>query len=368
MRNTCTARLYEKFSYDVRNIVKADKWKEVFALELAQDKQNLYGWNLTTAKQVSYFGAGVGGTVIGFGANLAITDDLFADIEQALSENYNEKVVTWKESAHDSRKEKNCPEIFIGTRWTKRDVIGAALEKGEIDRTVTIKAMNDDGTSFCEDVKTTAEYTKIKESIDDTIWEAEYQQSPIETKGLLFPHSELKKYDHQQFDVAKSGFCFIPVDPADKGGDFYGAPVCHLVDDRIFVTWAIFNKFDTDENIPATVEMACEHKAHYVQVEGNGGWVLSGKNIREKIEPRLPDCEVRIIKATTNKETRILANSAFLKRVFYFRDDYASHKEYAAMMKNLTGYLREGGNSNDDAPDVLTQAAEYFQKNFAHLW
>ena len=30
MRNTCTATLYLKFSYDVRNVVKSDRFKEVF--------------------------------------------------------------------------------------------------------------------------------------------------------------------------------------------------------------------------------------------------------------------------------------------------------------------------------------------------
>ena len=76
MRNACTATLYLKFSYDVRNIVKSDKFKEVFpSVQLSDDKANLQGWNTNYAKQVSYFGAGVGGTIIGFGAdNIAVTD------------------------------------------------------------------------------------------------------------------------------------------------------------------------------------------------------------------------------------------------------------------------------------------------------
>ena len=45
MRNTCTATLYLKFSYDVRNIVKSEKFTAVFGSLLSSDKANLQGWN-----------------------------------------------------------------------------------------------------------------------------------------------------------------------------------------------------------------------------------------------------------------------------------------------------------------------------------
>ena len=86
MRNTCTATLYDKFSYDTRALFRSTKLKEIFPeIQLQPDKQNVGGWNLTTAKQVSYFGAGVGGSIIGFGANLAITDDLYKSMTDAMS-------------------------------------------------------------------------------------------------------------------------------------------------------------------------------------------------------------------------------------------------------------------------------------------
>jgi predicted phage terminase large subunit-like protein len=369
MRNACTATLYRKFSYDVRNIIRSKKWSNIFqGISLSPDKSNLDGWNLTTAKQVSYFGNGVGGTIIGFGANLAITDDLYKDIEAALSPDYNEKVLQWKESAHDSRKELNCPEIFIGTRWSKQDIIGRAIESKKIDRQMKISALTPDRKSFCEAVKSTAEYLEIEADIDPTIWEAEYQQEPIENKGSLYPMSELKFFEMEEFNAAKPEYCFIPVDPADSGGDFYAAPKSYLIGKYVYITDIIFNNHGTDINIPATTDMAISSKANYVQVEGNSGWVLAGKDIRNEINDKLPECEVRIIKAITNKETRILTFSSWVRNYVRFRSDYKDDRQYAAFMKNLTGYLREGKNAHDDAPDVMAQLAEYFKKNFSHLW
>lgn len=373
MRNTCTARLYNKFSYDVRKIVKSKQFMQVFPVRLAPDKQNVDGWNLTTAKQVSYFGAGVGGTIIGFGANLAVTDDLYSGMEDALSENYNETVHMWKESDHDSRKERNCPEIYIGTRWTIRDVIGKALETGKIDREEKIAAMvlnPETGAyeSFCDDVKTTAEYLAMKDDIEESIWEAEWMQEPIESKGLMFPLSELKKFDRDKVDWSKAEYVFTYVDPADEGGDDLSAPLCVLIDDRIYVKKVIYNKDGTDANEPAVTEMIIENKAQNVQVEGNSAWVLFGKAIRKAVHERWEDCEIRIIKNTVNKHTRILAMSRFVINHFYFDQDYKNDKEYKAFMTNLTSYLKVGGTKHDDAPDSIAGCGKFFQSTFPELW
>lgn len=373
MRNTCTARLYMKFSYDVRKIVKSAKFQAVFPhARLAADKQNVEGWNLETAKQVSYFGAGVGGTIIGFGANLALSDDLYSGMEDALSETYNEKVHMWKDSDHDSRKERNCPEIYIGTRWTQRDIMGKAMENGKLDKYVRIPALIVDAEgnlkSFCEDVKTTAEYLEIKEDTEESIWEAEYQQSPIEAKGLLFPKSGLKFYDPATVDLTQGEYRFLYVDPADEGGDDLSAPYCVLIDDRIYLPSVLYNKDGTDTNEPVIVDHICQERMNAVNIEGNSAWVLLGKSIRAKVQDRYEDCEIRIIKNTVNKDTRILAQSAFIRNHFYFPVDYDRCPQYKAFMKNLTGYLKEGGNKHDDAPDSMAGCANFFRTNFSHLW
>jgi len=187
MRNTCTATLYQKFSYDVRAAVKSDKFKQVFpSVILSDDKANLQGWNTNSAKQVSYFGAGVGGTIIGFGAsNIAVTDDLYTGLEQALSDTQNDRIIQWKEATHDSRFESGCKRIDIGTRWSLNDVIGRQMNEGIYDKSIVIPALVE-GKSFCEDVMTTAEYLEKQKRTEESIWMAEYMQEPVDIKGRLF--------------------------------------------------------------------------------------------------------------------------------------------------------------------------------------
>ena len=176
MRNTCTATLYQKFSYDVRGIFKSDKFKEVFNARLSADKSNLNGWNTDSAQMVSYFGAGVGGTIIGFGASkVAITDDLYRGLEDALSDTVNDRIHQWKEATHDSRFESGCARVDIGTRWSRNDVIGKNRGAGEYDKSIIVKALDDKDKSFCEAVMTTAEYLDKRRKIVKEIWLAEYQ-------------------------------------------------------------------------------------------------------------------------------------------------------------------------------------------------
>ena len=375
MRNTCTATLFRKFSYDTRNIVRSKKYKHAFPyIQLADDKQNIDGWNLITSKQVAYFGSGVGGTIIGFGANIAITDDLYRNLDDAITGTYNESVVRWKESAHDSRKEKNCPEIFIGTRWSKRDIIGRAIDGGRIDNQITIPALDKNCKSFCEDVNSTKYYLELRDGnnksagIDETIWMAEYMQEPIENKGLLFPLRELKTFNIKDIKAENIEHTSIFIDPADTGGDFYAALQAVIIGNKVFITDVIFNNYGTDINIPASVELAFNCKANYVQIEGNSGWVLAGKNVRALISERMPECNVRIVKTTTNKETRIFTQSAWIKHNVYFREDYNTSREYMAFINNVTTYLREGGNKHDDGADALVMLAEYCIRNLRHLW
>jgi len=370
MRNTCTARLYQKFSYDVRNIVRSDKFRKVFpGVYIQPDKQNLDGWNLTTSKQVGYFGGGVDGTIIGFGANLAVSDDLYKDMTAALSETVQEGVAVWKQSAHNSRMEKNCPEIFIGTRWTLKDEIGKAIQGGKIDIEVKISAMVVDESgqlkSFCEDVKSTHEYLTIKEDTEESIWAAEYDQNPIELKGLLFPASSLKYFTPFDGDPE---YKFASVDPADTGGDDLSAPFADLYENKIFITDVIYSTDGTDITIPEIVERVVMRKLNACEIEGNSAWILFGKEVRSKIQERYEDCDVRIVKAMTNKHTRILAQSAFIRNHFYFLPESHWTPPYRRFMKVLTSYMKDGSTKRDDAPDSLVMVAQHFKKNFSHLW
>lgn len=373
MRNTCTARLYQKFSYDTRAIIRSDKFKEVFPdVQLASDKQNLDGWSLTSSKQVGYFGAGVDGTIIGFGASaVAITDDLYTGMADALSPTVNAGVKQWKAGTHDSRLEKGCPIIDIGTRWSRNDVIGENMDAGKYDLSIVIAALDNNDRSFCEDVKSTNEYLKIRSDLQASnsteIWLAEYQQQPAEVEGLLFRKSEMKFFTRSEMqeyikdNPVQTVLAYI--DPAEGGGDDLAMLAGHLCKGRVFITDVVFSKETVEVTTKKCAEVINRLKVKHTWCEKNG---LGGGFIRD-MRRLCGDDKILQAQSSTNKEIRIWDEYGFIQRYFYFLTDkeIVPGSEYDKFMRNLFSYLKGVTNQQDGAPDATAGLSRLIQKQTA---
>jgi len=388
MRNSCTSTLYQKFAYDTRFIIRSQKFAEVFPeIQLQSDKQNLDGWNLSTSTQVAYFGAGVGGTIIGFGANLAITDDLYKSMPDALSTTTNNFVKLWKESSHDSRKEKNCPEIFIGTRWTKNDVIGEAISSGRIDINIVIPALLNreikiidgvqkkvGGVTFCDDVKSTAEYLLIETQTSTSTWNAEYMQEPIEVEGLLLPLDSLKFQNTSDIPKENVCFSFSVGDPADTGGDKYSMPFINVVinEDEKEVQFAfivkdvIHNTQGIEANTDRIIDKIKHNETEQIFIESNGVGLAAVLLIKKALSAHQ---KLSMFSSTVNKDVRIFSHYEFVQKYFIFdKLKYESNDEYRLFITDLCGYTKEGDNKNKkDAIDVLCSVASILKIKYSKL-
>ena len=358
MRNTCTATLYVKFSYDVRAIVKSDLFKRVFrSVALSDDKANLNGWNVTQSKQVGYFGAGVGGTIIGFGANnLAITDDLYRGIEDALSDTINERVLQWLDATHYSRLETGAKIIDIGTRWATTDAIGRNMDRGRYDRSIIVPALTEDGQTFCEAVATTEEYELKRKYTAPEIWTAEYMQSPVDFKGRLF--TDLKYIDPDELDQLiklnttdsnPRGYegAIAYVDVADAGNDYTALAIAIVINRSLYIVDYVFTKENTDVTLPLVAGKLKYWGVNYCRVESNNMGAMYGRNLQRLVT----STKILLVNNSTNKDTRIIMASAEISAKFTFtkRED----QQAVQFIQNVLSYSKEGKNKNDDAPDCL---------------
>jgi predicted phage terminase large subunit-like protein len=364
MRNTCTATLYLKFSYDVRAILKSDRFMKVFPeVRLSDDKANLQGWNTNKSKQVGYFGAGVGGTIIGFGATkVGITDDLYRGIEDALSDTVNDRIHQWKQSTHDSRFESGCARIDIGTRWSLNDVIGRNYEQKIYDRSISIPALNEAGESFCKSVMTTDEFIDKRKHTAKEIWMAEYMQEPVDVKGRLF--NDLKYIEPDAFkELTKQHLiegCVAYIDVADMGADYTALSICAIVNNEFYVVDYFMSKANTDVTIPLCASKLDQWNVSYCRVESNSMGAMFGRHLQKQTKAR-----VLQVHNTTNKQTRIIMQSAFIQNRFNFvkRNDESCE----LFMTNVASYSKEGKNKNDDAPDCLAGLGLFVQSMFRNL-
>lgn len=368
MRNTCTATLYLKFSYDVRAIVNSDRFKEVFSIRLSDDKKNLQGWNTSKARMVSYFGAGVGGTIIGFGATkVSITDDLYRGLEDALSETKNDSIKQWKSATHDSRMETGCTRIDIGTRWSVTDVIGEAMESNDYDESIVVPALDENDQSFCENVMTTDEYLIKRGRMAKEIWLSEYQQQPVDMEGRLFGGIQLEtpeeylravtpdpaNVNHIGRETLSDG-CLAYIDVADQGNDYMAMIVGQVIGDQIHVVDYIFTRDNTDITTPLAVAMLDKWGVTYCRVESNAMGAMYSRGLARQTKTKILQ-----VHNTQNKMTRIIMQSAFLLNTFKWVQRDNAHS--IQFLENMYSFSKEGKNKNDDAPDCAAGLGMFVQ-------
>lgn len=365
MRNCCSDTLYNKLSYDTREIMRSRKFAEIFPeAKLKGDKQNVHGWNLEASRQVGYFGAGVGGTVIGFGASmLAMTDDLYKNLEEALSDTTNDKIWSWKQGTHDSRMEGNCCCIDIGTRWSETDVLGRMEAADKYDEIIRIAALDENDETFCADVHTTEYYRELRLETDDSIWSAEYMQEPIEAKGLLFPRNELMRFKRADIQGKHPDGVAGACDVADEGDDDLCAPFGPVWGDKIFITDVLFTKDPVEVTQPRLAQMIIDSKCDRMRIESNNGGRIFSIDVKKLLKANKNKCEVETRHTSKNKPTRILMRSGWVKThvVFLAESEYVKGSDYWRFMDMLTKYKKEGGNAHDDAPDGITILAEFIE-------
>jgi predicted phage terminase large subunit-like protein len=364
MRNACTATLFLKFSYDVRAILKDERFKRVFPdVSLSDDKANLQGWNTNKSKQVGYFGAGVGGTIIGFGAsNVAITDDLYRGIEDALSDTVNDRIIQWKESTHDSRFETGCARIDIGTRWSVNDVIGRGINENIYDKSIIVPALDDQGNSFCEAVMTTEEYKQVQKRTAKEIWLAEYQQQPIDIEGRLF--SDYKRINQNEFDEFISTNqvegTLAYIDVSDTGMDYTAMAIAAIVKNQTYIVDYVFNRDNTDLTIPQCAALLNKWNVSYCRVESNNMGAMFARNLQN-----LTKTKILQVANTTNKITRIIMQSAFISQRMQFV--VKEEQQCLTFIENMLSFSKEGKNKHDDAPDCLAGLSLFLQSMFKNL-
>jgi predicted phage terminase large subunit-like protein len=325
-------------------------------VSLRDGQQNIDGWALNGAIDVSYFGGGVGGTVIGMGATmLAVTDDLYKSLADAKSETINEHTIEWKQGTHDSRMGRRTCELDIGTRWRKNDVLGVLEEQGRYDEIIRIPALNENGKSFCEDVRTTEQYLVEKETLDREIWMAEYMQQPIESIGLLYDHP-FRTYDGNPPDSTYMK-TYMVCDPSDTGKDFMFAMAIADRPDGAYVLDVLHTQDNADITAPKIAEMCKLWRVEEAYVETNSMGRLFMSNIERLCRiARNYFTQFTGFHTKLNKEVRIFTRAVEVNTTLVFPSDWAN--KWPSFYREITNRSREGGEIHDDACDGCTMAIE----------
>lgn len=352
-------------------------WKDVFSrvqvvktnaqdmmIDLGEDKKK--GKRFATL-EFSSIGSGNAGKVRA--ENLLYCDDLVSDIQQAMSK---ERLDTlWTQYSTDLRQRKigNCKELHIATRWSLVDVIGRLemLYDGN-NRTefIVMPALNEEDESNFDYGNsagfTTQFYHEQRDAMDDASWRALYMNQPIEREGQLYNEDELRRY-FELPDGKPDAILFV-CDTKDKGTDYCVMPICYQYGNDFYCEDVVCDNSNPEVVEARLVSKLLQHKAQMGQFESNS----AGGKVAEKVQKEVREAggiaKITTKYTTSNKETRIIVNSPFIKDHVLFKDNSVikKDKEYRRMLNLLCGYTMAGKNRNDDVPDAWSLFAEYVQQ------
>ena len=309
-------------------------------------------------------------------------DDLVSGIEEALNKNRLDTL--WTKVVNDlrSRRLEGCKEFYIATRWSVHDPIGKLQQLyagNPRARFIAVPALDENGKSnFLFTVNGFSEkyFNDAKESMDEISYNCLYQQQPVEREGLLLPPDKLKRFFFEREDVpdgCTDEYTIIPdreadaiwavCDTKDKGTDFESLPIAYQYGDKFFIPDVVFDD-TTDYDIldRKTADILIKHNPHKIRFESNNVGNRVAHNIQKIISGKCrADIETRPTQA--NKETKILVNSDYISKHFYFLhpSQYKPKSDYGLFMGNVTTYTTRTKVAHDDGPDSLAMMAEYVQ-------
>ena len=301
-------------------------------------------------------------------ATLLYCDDLVSGIEVALSKERLDKL--WETYTTDLRQRKigdHCKELHIATRWSVHDVIGR-LEREYMDsdraRFIAIPAMDENDESNFDYAYgvgfSTKFYREQRNIMDDVSWKALYMNQPIERDGILYQKDELRRY----FDLpdGEPDTIIAVCDTKDRGADYCCMPIAYQYGQNFFIEDILCDNSKPEIVDARLVEILLKHKVKLARFESNSAGGRVAQAVQTQVKKKGGITHITTKFTTSNKETKIIINSPYVKEHFLFKDDTAfPNKDYKKAVDMLCSYTMMGKNKHDDVPDAFSQLSEFIQ-------
>lgn len=305
------------------------------------------------------------------GQGLLYCDDLITDSEEAFSMPRLES--KWVKYTTDirQRKEGNCKELHIATRWSVHDIIGRIQDVHKDDDRAVFIAMpaldENDESNFdypCDGGFTTEFYRDIRDQMDEVSWQCLYMNEPVEREGILFNRNELQRFYEppEQYD-ATIAVC----DTSNGGGDYCVMPIFRVVGDQHYMVDCVCSNKDQQTRDTLCANAILKWGVERCQFESNNGGGRTADVVERMIKEKGSKCQIQKKWSQSNKATRIVVTSPFILNNCWFLDDsrIARGSQYADFIKQMCNYTQTGKNVHDDVPDALSQYVEFTEHSIS---
>lgn len=365
--------LSKNFSKKVRGTISTEKigdnivYSDIFSeTKLKFGSSEAMKWQTDKSNQINYLATSPSGSATGFGCTLMVIDDLVKNAYEANNESILEAQYEWFVNTMLSRREGKKKVLIIMTRWSSKDLAGKILEyvkENNISYShINFKAEQEDGTMLCPSIFDKKASERAKQLMGEDIYEANYNQTPIDMKGCLY--SNLQTYSELPTVLEICNY----TDTADEGTDYLCSinyAICS--DDKAYILDVIYTQDAMEITEPLVAGMLTKDDVNYAVIESNNGGKGFARNV-ERIcrENNNNHTMFKRFTQTKNKVSRILTGATGVMQNVIFPVDWKSM--YPKFYKDVTQFQRLGKNKVDDCVDVLTGIYEQLRKRNNSGW
>lgn len=368
-----------KFNREIQRVIDTPEYIEIFP------ETRLNGTNVTTvagswlrnADECEIVGhrggfktVGVGGALTGEPVDVLIMDDIYKDAKTAWSPTVRSSIEDWYDTVAETRLHNGSQQLIVFTRWHEDDLAGRLLkQQGEWStdnpngwQVVTYQAIKMDAPTdydpreYGEALWPERHSLEKLETIRDRnshVFQSLYQQDPKPAEGLMY--REFRTYDIIPKTANSRRTAYI--DTADTGADYLCAICYEEQKDANYVTDILYTKKPMEYTETATAEMLGKNKIEMVYIESNNGGRGFARNVESQCRAMGNNKTAFISFAqTANKQVRIFSHSADVNNLTFFPSNW--DKRWPEFYQAIVGYIKEGKNAHDDAPDALTGTVE----------
>lgn len=244
-----SASLAGDFGRELRNLVKAEPYQEVFpGLTLRQDSRAAHRWN--TAQGGEYFAIGKTGGAAGKGGDLVVIDDPHSE-QDVLKNARHEfaKTWSWYMAGPRQRLQPGAAILVVMTRWGPEDLTGRLIKQyaetdEELERweVIELPALLPSGQPLFPGFWPLEELLATKASMTTSRWMANYQQQPVSEEAAIIKREWWRDWTKQ--DPPACDFVVQAWDTAFSEKESSCRSAC--------VTWGVF-RFKTHDDPPRTM-------------------------------------------------------------------------------------------------------------------
>ena len=304
---------------------------------------------------------GTGGTLTGQDVDILICDDLikgFSDCTPTLLD----KKIEWFKSIILQRLEPHSKLIILGTRWASNDVIGY-LEENQPDdyKFIKLQAIREDNTCIWNNRYTVDFFKDRMKEIGERLFQALYQQKPLDETGDFFNLDKLQFTDNTlDFAITskvRSYDCAYSDETRGEVNDRTASVLmCKTRDDKYIITELSVGRYGENlfNVIKSTARLDTPNIPILIETGTAGG---SAKALFDVYKERLTGYNVRQSKPITSK----------VDRAFGFKEAILDGKVYICLPDEQRGQLLEEMKGfplmkRDDIIDSCSYAFNYLNE------